>query len=244
MTDTEKDNLYNIALFMAVSDPGVVSDMYSATTVVSAVVEALAENYSKILQKIASDENARDYLGDVQKLSLLYGRTTSMAEDPRTVNSDCDRTFAEYYVNDSTAGGDDWIELSNAEASFDYAGASGTILHLDANADDAGVVNTSMERMLMDYINKYDDYVSGNRIIQLFKQAQETAIRNMGTILYANSATGAQVYGYGECRGNGKTDNADSYKVEDGKKLYSVNTLLINITYEMEKLISKELLGV
>ena len=96
----------------------------------------------------------------------------------------------------------------------------------------------------MDYINKYDDYISGNRIIQLFKQAQETAIRNMGTILYVDSATGAQVYGYGECRGNGKTDNADSYKTIDGQKLYSVNTLLINITYEMEKLISKELLGV
>ena len=246
LTDTEKDNLYNIALFMAVSDPGVVSDMYSATTTVSAVVEALAENYSKILQKIASDENARDYLGDVQKLSLLYGRTTSMAEDPGQYNnSDCCRTFAEYYKNDSTAGGDDWIELGNAEASFDYAGASGTILHLNKNADDGNTTNASMERMLMDYINKYDDYISGNRIIQLFKQAQETAIRNMGTILYANSATGAQVYGYGETPDGCSTHNTDSYKVgEGGQKLYSVNTLLINITYEMEKLISKELLGV
>lgn len=240
LSELEKNNLFNTALFQTISDPSVLRSQYDENSI-SIVMENLVKNYTKILEKISNDDNARSFLKDSASKSLLNGRTTSSdaSELGRLYKGGNFKDLSNYYRNDSTGGGDDWVGIGNrTEVTFSYGGAAGTIVALPNNGDGTPV-NNAMKAILQDYIVSYQQYVDPNRIVELFKQAQQTAFANLETVIDQSSADGTSIYGYGETGGGG-TDNADTYR-NDG--FYGVNTILINVIYEMEKLINKEILG-
>ena len=262
LSQLEKDNLFNTALFQTLSDPSVLRSQYDEANI-SIVMENLVKNYTKILEKISDDDNARAFLKESASKSLLNGRTTSNGSSELSrLNGGGARfttifgkkvqiggsgnsnfvDFSRYYTNDSTNGGDDWVRIdSRGEEAFSYNGASGTIIVLTSDtAGDNDPVNKAMRSILQDYIVSYQQYIDPNRIIELFKQAQQTAFANLDSVVDQSSAQGAPIYGYGETNGTSDKDNADTYR-NDG--LYGVDSILINVVYEMEKLINKEILG-
>ena len=244
LSQLEKDNLFNTALFQTLSDPSVLRSQYDENSI-SIVMENLVKNYTKLLEKISNDDSARSFLKESASKSLLNGRTTSngSSELGRLYSGGNFRDFSRYYINDSTSGGDDWVKInSRGEEAFSYNGASGTIIVLTSDtAGDNDPVNKAMRGILQDYIVSYQQYIDPNRIIELFRQAQQTAFANLETVVNESSASGAPIYGYGENAEGVSTDNADTYRRDSN--CYGVDSILINVVYEMEKLINKEILG-
>ncbi len=248
LTSNELDNLFNIALFTTLSDTTVLRSMYDEINI-GTVLEATVKNYSKILIQVSTNENARNYIKNVENKSLLNGVGTWAGAD---VNGKGDETTADYrtyfktldkyYSNDSTAGGDDWVSIaSRGETSYSCNGGAGNIIILtSADSGDNDPVNKAMQAMLTDYVSSYSDTIDASRIIALFKEAQQTAFAKLEAVKDQSSANGASIYGYGDYI-EGATDNSDTYRV-DGD-YYGVNSILINIMYEMERLLSKEVLG-
>ena len=95
-----------------------------------------------------------------------------------------------------------------------------------------------MKSMLTDYVNTYKDIINAEAIIELFKEAQQTAFDKLLTVKNQTSADGTPIYAYGESTGG---QAYDTYKA-DGD-YYTVQSVLINIMYEMERLISKEVMS-
>lgn len=262
LSDSELDNIFNQALFLALSDRSVVLSMYDSASL-SKIVEALCENYTTILTKISNDETAREYFKNVNGNSILAGRNTGTGtENGYTTNADVSKNLNKYYQEDSTAGGDDWTSIdSRGEESFSYGSASGSIIVLTiGSAGDRDPVNNAMKSILKDYIDSYSAYISADRIIELYRQAQETAFGNLDSTVSSTSASGSAIYGYGECGThqednrwtwitgktdtvNNQTDNMDTRKQDGSSVYYSVNSILINVIYEMEKLLSKEMMS-
>ena len=251
LTDNELDNLYNIAVFMTVSNTTVVRSMYDEMNI-GPVIEEIVKNYSQMLAKVATDETARNYIKNVENKSLLNGtgtwagaRTDGQGNETNSDYNYWFKTLDKYYTNDSTNSsdydGDDWVSIaSRGEETFSCNGGSGNIIILtSAAAGDNDPVNKAMRAMLTDYVSSYGDILDASKIIALFKEAQQTAFAKLESVLNQTSADGASIYGYGECL-NGETHNSDTYR-SDG--LYGVNSILINIMYEMERLLSKEVLG-
>ncbi len=252
LTDSELDNLYNIAVFMTVSDTTVVRSMYDEMSI-GTVIEEIVKNYSQMLSKVASDENARNYIKNVENKSLLNGTGTWAGQRAdgagNETTSDYNywfKTLDKYYTNDSTyssdTDGDDWVSIaSRGEESFSCGGGSGSIMILtSADAGDNDPVNRAMRAILTDYVTSYSDVLEASKIIALFKEAQQTAFAKLEAVKDQVHADGASIYGYGESDGSSSTENYDTYRA-DG--YYGVNSILINIMYEMERLISKEVMG-
>ena len=234
LTSTELENLFNQALFLAVSDTSVVKSMYESMSM-EFLVEAVIENFSKILVKISNDENARKFLKTSNSNSILAGTSTYGVNNSDKVNKDAQGSLSKYYLQYSTAGNNDWIDLSLTKTE-NYGDYGSIILLNDSNCWENNAPNNAMKEMLGDYINNYSKYVSAEKIVELFKQAQETAIQNLLDSRDWVNPDGSKAYGYGEGSGH----SYDTFSSE----WYSVNSLLINIAYEFEKLISKEMLGV
>ena len=238
LTQLEKDNLFNTALFVTLSDTTVLLSQYNETNL-APIVEKLVENYTKMLDSISNSDTAREYIKNQSSKSLLNGMTT-YTEKGYTYSSDATRNLNKYYQDDKTNGGDDWVSIaSRGTDSFSYGGFSGSIIILTGSTrGDNDPVNNAMKSILQDYINSYQTYIDGNRIIELFRQAQETAFSNLDATMHISQASGSSIYGYGETSG-GKRDNSDTYS----GKHYGVNSILINVIYEFEKLLSREICG-
>ena len=241
LTQNEKDNLFNLALLMTLSDTTVVRSMYDEINI-GVVIEKVVENYSQMLAKVSTDENARNYIKTVQNKSILNGMST-WSTDNTYYNTDNiqAKTLDKYYKNNSTNGGDDWVSIgTRKEESFTVGGATGNIVLLaSGSAGDDNAVNNAMKSILTDYVNSYNDVIEPARVIELFREAQQTAFAKLETVKDQNKADGTSIYGYGES--NAGCGNYDTYTA-DGN-FYSVNCILINVIYEMERLISKEVMG-
>ena len=239
LTDLEKDNLFNIALYVTLSDTSVLRSQYDETNL-APIIEKLVENYSKMLESIANNENVRSYIKENASKSILNGTTTHTSTGD--LPADAQRMLNKYYIDDATNGKDDWVGLhSLGTGQFSYGGYSGTITVLtNSTTGDATPINNALNSILTDYIMSYQNYIDGNRIIELFKQAEDTAFANLKATINNSSASGSSIYGYGESRG-GKRDNADT--VKNSGQLYGANSILINVIYEMEKLIAREICG-
>ena len=238
LTESEKDNLFNIALFMTLSDTTVVKSMYDEMNI-GTVIEEIVNNYSEMLVKISTDENARKYIKNVENKSLLNGMTTLSDRVAGSIN------LGKYYTDDSTPmsgeAGDDWVSINGRkEEAQNVGGATGNIILLaTSDANDDAPVNSAMKAMLTDYVNTYNDVIEPAKIIELFREAQQTAFTKLESVKNQSSADGSAIYGYGESN-TSSTENYDTYR-NDG--YYGVNSILINIMYEMERLISKEIMG-
>lgn len=243
LTQLEKDNLFNIALFLTLSDTSVLLSQYNETNL-APIIEKLTENYTKMLESISNNEKARDYIRSESSLSLLNGMT-SYAKNGYTYADDASRNLEKYYQDDTTNGGDDWVSIADRESqSFSYTlnGETYTanILYLvKHSAGDINTMNKAMQSMLKDYIAQYNQYIDGNRIIELFKLAQETAFSNLESTTNNSSAAGSSMYAYG---GGAKGSN-NSNTVNNRGEFYGANSILLNIAYEMQKLIGREMLG-
>ncbi len=242
LTQLEKDNLFNIALFLTLSDTTVLLSQYDETNL-APILEKLVENYSKMLESISNNEKAREYIKLESSKSLLNGMTT-YTEKGYTYASDASRNLNKYYRDDSTKGSDDWVNIDDAESrSFSYTlngkSYSGNILFLVNHAEqDITAMNNAMQGMLKDYIAQYINLIDGNRIIELFRLAQETAFSNLESTVNKTTPASSSAYAYGETAG-GKTDNSDTWSGE----FHGANSVLINIAYEMQKLIGREICG-
>ena len=252
LTESEKFNLFNIALLTTLSDTTVMRSMYEEVNI-GTVLEKVVENYSKMLAKVSNDTNARNYIKNAENNSILNGMGTwagnGISGSGNETTADYNKWFKtldKYYINDSTKGGDDWVSIaSRGEGSYSYTvngqTYSGNIILLtSADAGDNGPVNNAMKSILNDYMNTYSSYVDPAKIITLFKQAQQTAYANLEATINQSSAAGSSIYGYGETPG-GSTHNADTYMANGN--YYGVNSILINVIYEMEKLLSREVMG-
>lgn len=100
-----------------------------------------------------------------------------------------------------------------------------------------------MKSILKDFIDLYSSYISADRIIELYKEAQEIAFGNLETTVDNETASGSAIYGYGECKSGSERDNTDTRKTSGSNIYYGVNSILINVIYEMEKLLTKEIMG-
>lgn len=244
LSNTEKDNIFNQALFMALSDRSVMLSMYE-TTSLSKIVEAVCENYTQILTKISNDENARKYFKNINGNSLLAGRNTGTGTKSYNTNADVSRNLNKYYQDGTTQGEDDWTLInSRGTETFNYGGGSGSIVVLTISAaGDRDAVNNAIKSILKDFIDLYSSYISADRIIELYKEAQEIAFGNLETTVDNETASGSAIYGYGECKSGSERDNTDTRKTSGSNIYYGVNSILINVIYEMEKLLTKEIMG-
>ena len=95
-----------------------------------------------------------------------------------------------------------------------------------------------MKSMLRDYVSTYQDTIEPAKIIELFREAQQIAIDKLNSCKNQTSADGTAIYGYGESTGG---QGYDTYTAAGD--YYTVQSVLIEVMYEMERLISKEVLG-
>ena len=234
LTDLEKKNLFNIALFTTLSDTSVMKSMYDEVAL-EPIIDKFVENYTEMLAKVAGDENARNYIKNVSNKSLLNGHGSLACNHDEWGF----QNLAQYYTDSSTTGSDNWVAIyTRQETTFSYADTSGNIILVaSSDAGDNGAINSAMKSILTDYINSYKDVLEPNKIIELFKKAQETAFMKLDAMKNAGSADGTSVYGYGEA-----SSGSAAYDTFNGGG-FSVQTVLINIMYEMERLISKEVMG-
>ena len=237
--DNEKKNLFNIALYLTLSDTTIVRSMYESQNITN-IMDAVLENYTKLLSKAGTDEKTKDYIKNYPAGSILAGTTTYTGKRDSNHNTDNARTLNKYYLDDSTKGSDDWVSISSrGSETFTNGQYSGAIITLTSGTSgDNDPVNNAMKSMLKDYIVSYSKYIDGNKIIELFRRAQETAFSNLEATINQTDPSGSSIYGYGESEG-GKKDNADTYKTN----FYGANSILINVAYEMEKLIAREMAG-
>lgn len=241
---TEMRNLFQAALFMTVSDESVLYSQYNEQDV-KQVVNALIDNYSKLLQKLASDtsDNTMNYIKNYHTMSIVAGRTPAgtnySGSDSR--NSDVSRGMDDYYMDDTTQGDDDAIAINKTSAyDFSYAGVSGQILHITTgNTWDDYQVNKGLDTMLQHYIGRYSKCLEPAKILSLFKAAEETAFRKISALTDPTKPAGTSLYGYGENKEGQGSDNFDTYY---GNDLYNCGSVLLEVMYEMEVLIGREIL--
>lgn len=124
----------------------------------------------------------------------------------------------------------------NSIASYVNNNASG-------HEKDLNVTNEALMKLLSDYLDTYKDYISPEKIIDLFKQAELNMIAELqkanGTVNLNDKTT--RLYGYSESGGKNDKNYAD-YDTYSGT-LFSVQAVLLQTMFEMERLIGLELLN-
>lgn len=246
LTDSQKTNLYNAALFTALSDESILPSQYEENDL-GYVVEKLIEIYTKLLQKVAADTTGKtlEYIKGYQRNSILAGRTpaaSNYTEREGYRNSDASVGMDRYYYDDDTDGDDDKIGLGSTKVdTITYSGITGSIIHLSTGATyDDSAFNKAVDMMIKDYVNKNKDIIDKNRIMELFYEAEKTAIDKVKAITNTTKPAGTSVYGYAENVSGAGNDNFDTYH---GGGLYNIGSVLLEIMYEMEALIAREILG-
>lgn len=242
LTEQEKKNLFNLALYMTLSDTSVLTSMYKETQLYN-VVDSLLKNYQKLLSKISKDDNARKYVTEYVSNNILNGRT--LATDPRDNHKyeigyykNMTKNMTDYYTDDTTngAGSDDWVAIDKyTTATY----GKGQIIHINSDCrEDNNAVNASLDKLCNNYITNYRDVLSEQDIVSLFNQAEKVAIDKLQKTTNLSMAANTQIYGYSE---NGDGSNAD-YDTFSGD-FYSVQSILLEVMFEMERLIAKKVMG-
>ena len=243
LTEAEKKNLFNAALFLTLTDTSVVGSFYNTTSVEN-VMKAFVNNYAALLKKVIKNEKAREYITKYAENSYLAGTTTMLGNDSGVSSDMKGFKLKDFGIdNDATQGKDDMISLSGeTEITLSTSEASGTIIHLSTGSSgDDNAANNAMDNMAKKYVEKYGNVIDKNRIFELFKMAQRTAIDKLKKAIAAgdpddNPMENLQVYAYGDYGGKKSSSNT----VCDG--LCSIASLLIQIELEMERLIGIEIM--
>ena len=255
LSSTELKNLFNAALYMALSDESVLRSQYEAADL-STIADATIENYIALLKKIATDTKARDYIKNYSSKSIIAGRsvrssgneTTSYKNDWNRSsqggndNSGLTHNMDKYYRDDTTSGDDDWVSINSTTP---HTTNFGEIIYLNSGeAGDDNPANAAMESLFNDYLNTYSKILDTNKLTSLYKQAQETAIRKLLALTDSTKPAGSSVYGYGENRHGEDYSQYDTKSADGaGNGHISVPALLIEIMYEMERLIALAVAG-
>ena len=248
LTDEEKEALWNKALFLTLSDTTVVESMYKEVQL-NNVINSVVENYKKLLHNIAQNENARNFL--TANVGLLAGRT--LATVPENVNEkyvdDVNGTMThhmtEFYVYKTTNGNDDWVGLSLGKEG-NYSASNGktyTILYWSTSVSkDDEPVNNGLTSMLNKYVKEYKAYLSVDDICACFKEAEKIAFKKLNDTNNAQNPGNAQtLYGYS----NGGTKDGKDYNYYDtrSKSFLTVQAILLEVMYEMERLLDAKIMG-
>lgn len=245
VSEQQKKNLFNAALFAVLSDESILPSQYEMHDV-GYVVEKLIEKYTKLLQKVASDRTGKtlEYISGYHRKSIMAGRTpagTNYTKENNYRNSDVSSGMDRYYMDDTTEGGDDVIRIETVPDSITYSGVTGQIIHMNSSSSgDNKAFNDAVDLMLKDYVTQYGDVIDKSKIFALFLEAENTALSKMKAVKDCTKPAGTSVYGYGENVSGAGNDNFDTYH---GNNFYNVGSILLEIMYEMEALIAKEMIG-
>lgn len=259
LTDQAKANLFNMVLFTVLTDAKTVNSQYDEMEI-NRIMNSVIDNYSQMIVKISKNDDAMKYINEYQENNLLAGK--SLLYRQQGTSGDCSG-LEKWYTNRTTyagSGGDNYISISKTEdESYTYDGKKyeNAILKVvsDRNGDDIRI-NEAMKIMLSDYITQYNDFIPTNRLIELFRKAQQNAFTNIETIKTdekSKNANHTTVYGYGDREHSVWYDpdhNSNGYNTTDSQEtcvfngeFYNIRVVILNIAYEMEKLIALEMLG-
>ena len=245
-TEQEKDNLYNAALYLTLTDTSVVSSFYNLIEI-DGVVEKFIENYTKLLQKAASNDKAREYIKNWNQNSYLAGTTTNLGDSSNRIGSDMQgsKLTTDFGVeNNKTGGNDNKIATTKTKTHYINYGDNkgGNILHLDGNGGDEKYANGIMDKMVDGYVQKYGIILGVNTVIDLFNKAQQAALDKIKNQKDKDdrpddqNMEGYELYAYGD---HGNSVNT----IHNRGKYYSISALLIQIEVEMERLIGQAVLN-
>ncbi len=246
LSERDKANLFNMVMFLTLSDNNVVPTMYNDTAV-GTVMRALADNYTKILKSVNTSEGALKLLRKYPDCSLVAGRTlttdTSKEKYTYDVSGTMTKTMEEFYKDDSTGYGDDEVYIGSLQQ-VSFYGVENKYYHINTgNTQDSKALNDAFDVMINSYVSNYKDVLSVGKIVHLFAQAQDTARTKLLETKGIASANNSQIYGYSECgrTNNSKKDFVDADTYYGGDR-WSVQSILLEVMYEMERLIQQELL--
>ena len=240
LSSSERKNLFNAAMYMALSDESVLKSQYEMADL-KVISEAVIDNYTALLKKVAASDTAREYIKNYLNSSIIAGRSprSSISYRREYDNSDLSRNMDKYYTDDSTEGGDDWVSVRSYTT---HSTNFGDIIYLTSVGGGDCIVNEKMEGLLYDYISSYCNIIDKSRITELFKEAQEIALDKLNSLTNCTNPEGTSVYGYGECASGDDTSDYDTKSTNGaGEGWISVPAILIEIMYEMERLIAKEI---
>ena len=246
LSEREKTNLFNMVMFLTLSDNNVVPTMYNDTAV-GTVMRALADNYTKVLKSVNTSEGALKLMRKYPDCSLVAGRTlttdTSKEKYTYDVSGTMTKTMEEFYKDDSTDYDDDEVYIGSLQQ-VSFYGVENKYYHINTgNTQDSKALNDAFDVMINSYVSNYKDVLSVGKIVHLFARAQDTARTKLLETKGTASANNSKIYGYSECGSTNNTKknfvNADTYY---GGDRWSVQSILLEVMYEMERLIQQELL--
>lgn len=222
--ESMSNKLFNLALLMTLQNE---TELYKDIKIEDIALK-VAHKFFELMQKVQSDDKAYDYVKNYPYFGLLAGAQTD------TFSSDL-------YEYESTDSGDDYIFINpsiNADYTNDLLDSTEKIIHINISGNehkkDNMAVNGAIDRLCDKYIDKYHDIIDPSRIVELYVKAEQNALDKLQKGIDSDdSAVYENIYGYGD------TGNRDSY--DQGG--VSVQAVLIQIMYEMDKLINKEILG-
>ncbi len=219
-----QNKLFNLALLMTLQNE---TELYKDIQIEDIALK-VAHKFFELMQKVQSDDKAYDYVKNYPYSGLLAGARTD--------------TISSYlYKYESTDSGDDYIFINpsiNADYTNDLLDSTEKIIHINISGNehkkDNMAVNGAIDRLCDKYIDKYHDIIAPSRIVELYVKAEQNALDKLQKGIDSDdSAVYENIYGYGD------TGNRDSY--DQGG--VSVQAVLIQIMYEMDKLINQEILG-
>lgn len=232
-------NLFSLALFKTLSDDSIKNKKEIS---LENLTSKLLKNYYDILKDM-KNESTRNYVKNWHTLSLLNGATL--------------KNMNEYYKYGSTYGDDDEIRLTSIKTDEDgnkteetviefeeFEKGSGIIIHVKTkHEEDATSLNSALDNLVNKYLRTYGSYDNGPKIlddemiVKLFRQAEETAFEKLKKLDELNGVENSEaIYGY---------DNFGATQTmyqDDNGKVVTVQAILLQVMYEMEKLIMAKLL--
>ena len=230
---TDKDNLFNLALKMALS-----SDKFNLYDDIKAedVIKLVNDYFVKIMLKIQNSNEAMEYVKNYNfEGSYLNGKTTSNLSD--------------IYTYGSTGGNDDWVaieETTTTNKHIDEGTTTVNYIHIeqyddnDASKLDAVKINDAMDKLFDKYIERYvtkGNYFDIKAVVEYFAKAQTSAISKLKNGIESDDkSVYKNIYGYGN------NDQYDTYHNNNRYKFVTVQAVLIQIMFEMEALINNAIL--
>ncbi len=246
LSESEKDALFTVALLYALSTD--IESQYVVTDNISEFLEKVCGYFYNLIEKVANDENARDYIKHYAIRSIIAGKTPAPTDNygGTALHSDSSKGINRYYQDDHTDGSDDWIDkecftTDKKESIQMDDGQSLTIYKSTYPGGDGSALNNAMSILIKDYYNNYK-WLGAAKISELFQKAQIEAYRKMQTITSQTNAEECQIYGYGESSGGG-SDNFDTAWQQGDRWLYNIGNVILQVMFEMERLIAKEVMG-
>ncbi len=216
-----KKNLYNIALQTVLAEQ---MEELKNTKSAKDIIKDVNAKFVELMQQAAKNNKAYEYITKYHEQSVLSGKTTE------NIGKSVDYTYG------STNGSDDMVSVKTSnQASYTYEDKNYKIEHLCSGVEnDDNKANEAIDNLLKLYLDKYKNYLEIEKIVELFNSAEEVAFKKLQDGIEINGDEDRTVYGYG----NG--GNRDTYY----GAFVSVQAILIQIMFELENSINKEVLGI